>query len=101
MKTAKLDALATLPARSAHMSVMTDSTPQRAATTTPAHAARNLMTTDQLCEFLQVSRRTVATWRAQHNGPAYVRLGNSVRYRPQDVDAWLSRGLVTPLRDAA
>lgn len=83
------------------MSVMTDSTPQRAATTITAHAARNLMTTDQLCEFLQVSRRTVATWRAQHTGPAYVRLGNSVRYRPEDVDAWLSRGLVTPLRDAA
>ena len=80
------------------MSVMTDSTSQRAATTI---TARNLMTTDQLCEFLQVSRRTVATWRAQHTGPAYFRLGNSVRYRPDDVDAWLSRGLVTPLRDAA
>jgi predicted DNA-binding transcriptional regulator AlpA len=29
-------------------------------------------------------------WRSQGRGPAYIRIGRSVRYRVEDLDAWLT-----------
>lgn len=40
------------------------------------------------------SEVTVARWRREGNGPAYLKLGRRVMYRRVDVQAWLNNQLV-------
>lgn len=52
-----------------------------------------LLTTEELAEFLGVSMRTIEDWRCDRKGPPHVRLGpRTVRYRSDEVLAWLARG---------
>ena len=44
---------------------------------------------DLACVY-QVSVGTVRKWRYKGLGPRYIKLGGSVRYRPEDVRAYLS-----------
>lgn len=39
---------------------------------------------------LAVSPRTLQLWRLRGGGPPYIKVGNAVRYNPDQVDAWLS-----------
>lgn len=49
-----------------------------------------LLTTDQVANALGLSSRTLAAWRSSRtNSLPYVKTGSRVRYRPQDVTAWL------------
>jgi excisionase family DNA binding protein len=48
-----------------------------------------LLTPDELAEFLNVSPRTIETWRYQRKGPRAVRVGGLLRFRESDVEAWL------------
>ena len=49
-----------------------------------------LLTKDQVAELLQVSRRTVE--RMEETGELEpVRIGRMVRYRPEDIDAFIGR----------
>ncbi|MTE10442.1 helix-turn-helix domain-containing protein [Corynebacterium aurimucosum] len=49
-----------------------------------------LLTTADLAERLKISVATARRWRHNGKGPNYVRLGhNDVRYRLEDVDAFL------------
>lgn len=48
-----------------------------------------LLSGDELGELVGVSTKTLADWRARGLGPAYVRIGRHVRYRPADVEAWI------------
>lgn len=43
-----------------------------------------------------LSVRTLQSWRTsrRRGGPAFVRVGRSIRYRVADLDAFLARGLV-------
>ena len=50
---------------------------------------RELLSPDELAADLKVSPRTLAKWRCNGRGPQYMRLGHAVRYRRQDIDAWL------------
>lgn len=50
-----------------------------------------LLTADQLAELVGVPAKTIADWRSRSIGPAFVRVGRHVRYRPADVEAWLSK----------
>lgn len=45
---------------------------------------------NELAELLQMSFYTVSRWRTEGKGPAFIRLGNKVRYRKSDVDAFLA-----------
>lgn len=49
-----------------------------------------LINADELAEILGVSSRTVDTWRAGGEGPDYIKVGAQVRYRPLDVEDWLT-----------
>lgn len=49
-----------------------------------------LITPPELAELTGVPERTLAQWRYLGNGPAYVKVGRHVRYRPEDVQAWLA-----------
>jgi predicted DNA-binding transcriptional regulator AlpA len=55
--------------------------------------SNELLTPPQVAKLLQVHPATLANWRHQGKGPAYVRLGNGprkmVRYPSQAVDAWI------------
>lgn len=49
-----------------------------------------LLQPDALAEFLQISTKTLSNWRSLRVGPAFIRLqGGVIRYRQEDVDAWI------------
>jgi excisionase family DNA binding protein len=45
--------------------------------------------TAELAEMLGLSAVTLEKWRTSRVGPPFLRLGRCVRYRREDVDAWL------------
>jgi len=63
-------------------------------------AKRKPMTNQEFADFVHKSTRTTARWRAQRVGPAWVRVGKEVMYRPEDVDAWLAAQRYEPVAEA-
>lgn len=55
------------------------------------HQPEQLLTTEQVAEWLQIPADTVAWWRKRRRGPKAVTVGRHVRYRPSDVEAWLEQ----------
>ena len=51
--------------------------------------ANDLLTTEEVCEYLGVARRTLDRWNARRIGPPQVRMGGLIRYRRQSLDKWL------------
>lgn len=49
-----------------------------------------LYTAAQTAEWLGTSVGTLAAWRYEGRGPAFVKVGRNVRYRETDVKAWLA-----------
>ena len=49
-----------------------------------------LWTVQDVANFLQVPVQTLYSWRAQGNGPQARRVGKYLRYRPDDVIAWVN-----------
>lgn len=56
-----------------------------------APTLNGLLTPDALAHHLGVTTRALAEWRVSppSTGPAYLRIGRGVRYRPEAVEAWL------------
>jgi excisionase family DNA binding protein len=53
------------------------------------------LTSEELADRLRVSRQTLAEWRRDKRGPAYIADGGKfVRYRLTEVEAWEKRALV-------
>jgi excisionase family DNA binding protein len=50
-----------------------------------------LLTTEEVAEWLQMPADTVRQWRADRTGPRGYKLGRHVRYRREDVEAWLEQ----------
>jgi len=52
---------------------------------------QNLLTANEVAEILQISPRTLASWRANNpNDLPFIRLGNrTIRYRLEDLDDFL------------
>jgi excisionase family DNA binding protein len=50
---------------------------------------RELLTPTELATESGIPPRTLSQWRYIGTGPAYLKLGRHVRYRREDVDAWL------------
>lgn len=59
-----------------------------------------LLSTAEFAQKAQVPEGTVRHWRDVGTGPAYLRIGRHVRYRPSDVQTWLESQRV-PAGDAA
>ena len=55
-----------------------------------------LLTPGQVADLTGVPTSTLARWRCQRRELAFVRLGRAVRYRPQDVNAWIAKHVVEP-----
>lgn len=49
-----------------------------------------IFTTDELAEWLGVSRRALEDWRKRGNGPPFVQTGRTVRYMRPSVEEWIS-----------
>jgi predicted DNA-binding transcriptional regulator AlpA len=49
----------------------------------------DLLSTEELAEWLGLSAAAIERWRSAGEGPAYVRLVKVIRYRRGDVQAWL------------
>ena len=61
----------------------------------------DLMTTDQLAEFLGgVALETLADWRKHGKGPVFTKIGKRVMYQRADVDSWLMAQRRQSTRDA-
>ena len=64
------------------------------------HQATGSTDSVELLTSLELSRRcgisvgTLQNWRSQGRGPTYVKLGRSVRYRTDDIDAFLQASRV-------
>jgi DNA-binding transcriptional MerR regulator len=48
-----------------------------------------LLSSADVAKVLDVSQRTLEFWRSAGIGPAYVKVGKRVRYRPADVEAYV------------
>ena len=49
-----------------------------------------LLSTEALAAELNLAVETLAEWRRQHRGPAYIKAGRRVLYRRDDIDTWLA-----------
>ncbi len=53
-----------------------------------SHLSR-LLTVQELADLLQIPAKTIYTWRYKRMGPPAVPMGKYLRFRPEDVGAWL------------
>lgn len=58
-----------------------------------------VMTTQEVAQALRVDQSTLVRWRVNNEGPAFVRMGGRVRYRPSAIEAWLEGNTINPQRD--
>ena len=53
-----------------------------------------MMTTTEAALYVRLGKPTLDRFRVTGEGPAFCKLGGAVRYRQQDLDAWLESRLV-------
>ena len=53
-----------------------------------------IMTAQQTADYLQITYVYLAILRSRAEGPAYFKLGKSVRYRKEDVDDWCDKRVI-------
>ncbi len=56
----------------------------------PRSTLGRLLTPQEVADLLRVPVRTLERWRYRGDGPDSLRVGRHVRYRPGDVDYWLT-----------
>lgn len=59
--------------------------------------AKRFLTTIELAEELGVHPLTLIKWRRERRGPAFVKLGKTVRYDRVLVDAWVAESMQVPV----
>jgi len=50
----------------------------------------DLLTENDVSRRLNVSVASLRRWRLQRRGPAFLKVGFLVRYRPEDLDSWIA-----------
>lgn len=48
-----------------------------------------LLSSRTVADYLGIPTGTLANWRYQGRGPAFVRIGRHVRYRAEDIARWI------------
>ena len=56
----------------------------------------SLLTTEVTAEFLSMSEGTLRWWRSIGRGPQFIKCGGAVRYRLEDLEAWLNANTIKP-----
>jgi len=54
--------------------------------------SRRVHTEQEAAFYTNYSRRTLQKWRTVGGGPKYLKIGRTVRYRLEDLDAFLAAG---------
>ena len=49
-----------------------------------------LLTEDEVARQLRVSVASLRRWRLERRGPQFIKVGSLVRYRPEEIEAWLA-----------
>ncbi len=52
----------------------------------------DLLTINELADYLKVPTATIYYWRHEGVGPPVLKAGRALRYRRSEVDAWLEAG---------
>ncbi len=60
----------------------------------------NLLKTKVAAEFLDMSPGTLRWWRSVGKGPPFVKCGDAVRYRSEDLEEWVASRIVKPERES-
>jgi excisionase family DNA binding protein len=60
-----------------------------------SHLSR-LLTVQELADLLQIPAQTIYTWRYKRIGPPAVPMGKYLRFRAEDVAAWLEEHADVP-----
>ncbi len=55
---------------------------------------KNLFSNDEAADFLGVSPTTLPRWRWSNVGPNFIRLGRTIKYRREDLQAFIDGNLV-------
>lgn len=50
-----------------------------------------LWTIEDVADYLGIPKNTLYQWRAKEYGPKGIRMGKYVRYRVDDVQAWVAK----------
>lgn len=50
-----------------------------------------LLRPEEAAKFLRLSASTLARWRCTGNGPRFIKLGGSILYRPEDLQAFIEQ----------
>jgi excisionase family DNA binding protein len=50
-----------------------------------------MLKTEEAAKKLNLTKSTLEAWRCRGGGPAFIKLGRAVRYRQEDLDAFLAR----------
>lgn len=56
----------------------------------------HLLTRRELADYLAIEQSLLGNYRHPKIGPAGIRVGNLIRYRRSDVDAWVDANAVDP-----
>jgi predicted DNA-binding transcriptional regulator AlpA len=54
------------------------------------NVSENLLNEHDVARVTALSVASVRRWRLFRQGPKYLKIGAAVRYKPQDLDAWLT-----------
>lgn len=88
------------PSFDASMSINSVPPEQPAGRPIPKHPDA-LLTERQAAGFLNLSVRTLQGWRLRGGGPVYVKCGRAVRYRRQDLRAYVDARIFRHTTDAS
>jgi excisionase family DNA binding protein len=64
-------------------------------------ASDELLTPEKVAAYLQIPRQTLYAWRTRGRGPRSLKVGRHVRYRREDVEAWLTYNAGSPAHRGA
>ena len=53
------------------------------------NAIENLLNEHDVARITGLSVASVRRWRLLRKGPKYLKIGTAVRYKPEDISAWL------------
>lgn len=56
-----------------------------------------LLSISETSQFLGISEKTLYRWAALRKGPAWIKIGRSIRYRPEAISAFLAANENKPL----
>ncbi|MEL6258617.1 MAG: helix-turn-helix domain-containing protein [Pseudomonadota bacterium] len=67
---------------------------------THTHWSRSLLNENELAQYLNIEAETLKKWRRLGQGPAFTKVGKSVRYRWQEIERYLDAQTVSNTAEA-